>query len=105
PGTISMFVFNVVSGWDSAAIPELIRGLSDCLMPVVKKLIRCDDFKTAYNTSLHIMSCVITPILIYHASSSGFDIDISDRECREEYIRSFLQYFTPASSVSRGRGT
>ncbi len=93
PGTISMFVVNVVSGWNSTLIPELIHGLGNCLLPVVKKLLKCDDFNAAYTASLHIMSCIITPILIYHASSSGLDIDISNQDYRKEYIRSFLDYF------------
>ncbi len=93
PGTISMFVVNVVSGWNSSLIPELLKGLGNYLLPVVKKLIKGDDFNTAYMACLHIMSCIITPILIYHAAGTGLDIDISDQNCRKEYIKSFLSYF------------
>ena len=55
PGAISTFVVNVVSGWDSALIPELVRGLSDYLLPVVKQLLKSDDFDSAYKASLHMM--------------------------------------------------
>ena len=64
PGTIGTFVVNVVSGWNSTLIPELVHGLSNYLLPVIKKLLKNDDYNTAYRASLHIMSCIITPILI-----------------------------------------